>query len=105
IGLALSPDGTQLVYNASSGGESRLYLRALDELDTTPIAGTENGRVPFFSPDGRWVAFTPGDKLKKVPVAGGAPGTLSDVSSMLEGSWAPGGDIVIAQRQFGLMRV
>ena len=55
--LALSPVGAQLVY--ASGG--RLHLRAMDNLDPKPIAGTEGAT-----------------KLKKVSLAGGIPQTVSE---------------------------
>ncbi len=42
------------------------------------MAGTQDAATPFFSPDGRWIAFFADDKLKKVPVTGGVPVTLCD---------------------------
>ena len=56
--VAISPNGTHIVYSANG----RLYVRALDDLNPTPIAGTRGevadnsaARNPFFSPDGRWI--------------------------------------------------
>src|SRR5690242_13054013 len=37
--VAISPDGTQLVYAANG----RLYVRSMTELEARPIAGTEAG--------------------------------------------------------------
>ena len=88
--LAISPDGTRLVYEASSAGGTKLYVRSLDELIATPIAGTERAQGNhFFSPDGESVAFFTTDrKLKKVSLMGGTPITLSDISTrVLSGSW------------------
>ena len=54
--LALSPDGTNLVYVANR----RLYLRPMSGYESRPIAGSEHtGAVlnPVFSPDGQSVAF------------------------------------------------
>jgi hypothetical protein len=53
--VALSADGSRLVYTANL----RLYMRSMDQLEATPIGGTEGGqdtagRNPFFSPDGQW---------------------------------------------------
>ena len=76
--LALSPDGNRLVYVAASGGGLQLYMRALDQPAPAPIAGTEGGIGPFFSPDGQWIGFFAGGKLKKTLLAGGAPITLCD---------------------------
>ena len=71
--VAISPDGANIVYVASRGdGPAQLFLRPLDALKAEPIAGTEGAASPFFSPDGQWVAFFAGTKLKKVSVAGGA---------------------------------
>ena len=72
--VAFSPDGTRLAYVATREGQSRIYLRALDQLEATPIAGTEGGNVPFFSPDGRWLGFylERERKLKKMPLGGGS---------------------------------
>ena len=65
--VAISPDGTRIVYGSGTGpGSTRqLYLRHVDQLDATPLRGTEGGSGPFFSPDGEWVGFHAGDTLKK----------------------------------------
>ena len=60
---------------------------------------------PFFSPDGEWVAFYAGGKLKKVAVRGGTPVTLCDAPQYLGGSWGDNGQIVISGRTRGLMLV
>ena len=60
------------------GGRSQIYVRALDRLEARPIPGTEDGRVPFFSPDGLWLGFASESELKKVPLSGGAPTNLCD---------------------------
>jgi serine/threonine-protein kinase len=73
--LAVSPDGKQIAYCTSNG----LYLRSVDESNAKPIAGAEDAdRQPFFSPDGKWIGYQGGGKLKKIPVNGGAPDILSD---------------------------
>ncbi|MFQ5792501.1 MAG: TolB family protein [Acidobacteriota bacterium] len=94
--LALSPDGTRLVFVAERGGTTQLYLRARDELEARPIAATEGASGPFFSPDGQSVGFVAGNRLKSVSLLGGAPVTLGNVPSVTQGaSWGPGNDIVI----------
>lgn len=105
-GLALSPDGQRLVYQAG-GTRGRLYLRNLEELDAKPIAGTEGSFGAFFSPDGQWVAFADnGRRLKKVSVNGGTAVTLADLQApMLDGSWGADGTIVVGRRGYGLATV
>ena len=82
-----------------------LLLRPLDRPEFLPIAGTERGVRPFFSPDGKWVGFTAGGKLTKVPVDGGAAVTLAD-AEWGGGSWGQDGTIVYTQSyKSGLRRV
>jgi hypothetical protein len=76
--VALSPDGVQLAYVARQGAVQQLYLRAMDSLEARPVLGTEGASEPFFSPDGQWLGFFSGGKLKKVLVTGGAALTLGD---------------------------
>jgi eukaryotic-like serine/threonine-protein kinase len=94
--VALSPDGTQLVYVAMQGGTQRLYLRPMDSLEARPIPGTEGATGPFFSPDGQWLGFFADQKLKKVMVSGGIGTTLSDVPFPLGASWDSHGRIAFA---------
>src|SRR6516225_8806566 len=91
--VALSPDGTHLVYVARQGATQQLYLRAMDSLEARPIPDTEGGASPFFSPDGQWVGFFAGGKLKKVPVSGGGALTLADAVQPLGASWGRRGVI------------
>jgi eukaryotic-like serine/threonine-protein kinase len=88
--LALSPDGSRLVYVADRRGRRMLYARRLDEFDVRLIAGTEGASGPFFSPDSQWVAFFVDTLLNKVPYEGGAVVTLAEASPVTRGaSWGP----------------
>ncbi len=71
--LALSPDGTRLVFVGEERGTRRLYSRVLAEADARPILGTDGAASPFFSPDGVWIGFFAGKMLWKVATAGGTP--------------------------------
>jgi len=104
--MALSPDGSRLVFVAGTGNNRRLYLRALDQTQATPLSGTEEGFDPFFSPDGQWVAFFTQTNLKKVSIQGGAPMTLSDTAFSRGGAWGRDDTIVFARSALGgLFRV
>ena len=70
----ISPDGTRLVYVA----QSKLFTRSLDQAISTELPGTEGAQAPFFSPDGRWIAFFANGKLKKISLQGGQVVTLCD---------------------------
>ena len=93
----LTPDGTRLILNGNAPGQSpRLYVRPLEQLTATPLAGTEGARDAFLSPDSQWIGFFAQGKLKKVSVQGGAAVTLCDAPSDRGGSWGDDGTIVFA---------
>jgi serine/threonine protein kinase/Tol biopolymer transport system component len=91
----LSPNGQLLTFVAQKTARepSQLYVRRLDQLTATLLPGTDDARGPFFSPDGAWIAFFAGGKLKKVATAGGAIVTLSEAPAGRGGSWAEDGMI------------
>jgi serine/threonine-protein kinase len=93
--IAVSPDGRTVVFRAASQGVARLHRRGLDASAAEPIAGTEGGFAPFFSPDGEWLGFFTSTELKKVPLAGGAPIRLSLATPVTAGAaWGADGNIV-----------
>jgi eukaryotic-like serine/threonine-protein kinase len=80
--MAISPDGTRVVYVAREApSQYRLYMRTSSSPVARPITGTENGYSPAFSPDGKWIAFLAQGGLFKVPVDGGMPVKLQDRAS------------------------
>ena len=94
--VALSPDGTRLAYVARQGSTQQLYMRAMDNLEAKPIPDTEGAINPFFSPDGQWLGFFAGGKLKKVSVSGGAAVTVGEASGPRGASWGSQGIIAFA---------
>ncbi len=94
---ALSPDGSVLVYNARTSSGSMLHRRRIDELDAHPIAGTEGGSAPFFSPDGGQLGFTVEGALRKVPLDGGTPRSITEYQGFLLGAtWGADDEIVFS---------
>jgi serine/threonine-protein kinase len=96
--IAISPDGTQIVYRAGQG-EAHLAVRTVDQLEARSLAGTTgNVRGPFMSPDGQWVGFFSNrNELQKVSITGGPPITLCRVAGGSRGaSWGPDDTIVFA---------
>jgi serine/threonine protein kinase/Tol biopolymer transport system component len=75
--LALSPDGSHLAYLASENGSRMIFVRRLDEVAGTALAGTEGAGFPFWSADGRSIGFFVGSELKRADLAGGPPQTLT----------------------------
>jgi Tol biopolymer transport system component len=78
----VSPDGRQVVLVArAKDGTRMLWLRLLASASPPRLLpGSENASDPFWSPDGRWVSFTAGGKLKKMSVDGGQPQIIADAS-------------------------
>jgi serine/threonine-protein kinase len=103
--LALSRDGTHLVYAGATAGADSLILRALDRQDAKPLAGTAAAVGPVFSPDGQWIVFFEGEKLEKVAVTGGPPITVSKAPDQRGRTWGDDDTIVYGTLDGGLMRV
>ena len=68
----------------------RLYVRRVNELAARAITDAA-GRNLTFSPDGRWLAFTEGNALRKIPVDGGQVTTLSSTGAAVPYglAWSP----------------
>jgi serine/threonine protein kinase/Tol biopolymer transport system component len=95
--LALSPDGSRLAFVATTAdGRDRLLVRPLDSLATRSLEGTEGAEFPFWSPDGRSLAFFADGKLKRIDPAGGSPRALCDAAAPRGGAWAADGKIVFS---------
>jgi eukaryotic-like serine/threonine-protein kinase len=104
--LALSPDGGRLVYMGTRGGLQQLFIRPLDSQEAKPLPGTEGAESPFFSPDGEWIGFFAGGKLKKVSVAGGTALPLCDSGGVGGATWGSDNTIVFSSSAAsGLLRV
>ncbi len=119
--LAITPDGTHVVYVGNNG--TQLFVRALDQLEPTPLAGLDLPRGPFLSPDGQWIGFFDNAGaplsggglggaaviLKKVSIAGGPALPLwSFTGGQRAGAtWGDDGTIIFATTDAasGLWRV
>ena len=105
-GIAISPDGGTVAFVGQTGQGSSLYVRRLDEWDPHALPSTDGAARPFFSPDGRWIAFQRSRRLEKIPASGGPSQPLfkSSLGELLGGRWHSNGTIVFGSSA-GLWRV
>jgi len=95
----LSPDGRRLAFIGTTGGKDLIWVRHLDSLSSTALAGTDGvtaASAVFWSPDSRFIGFFAGGKLKKIDASGGPAQTICDVTEARGGSWNPDGVILFS---------
>jgi Tol biopolymer transport system component len=103
--MQLSPDGRKLAFVApGDSGRVVIWVRSLDSSAAQPLAGTANAAAPFWSADGRWLAFTADGKLKKIEASGGAAITLCDAGTTPPGAWNKD-DVIVFSGAGGLRRI
>ncbi len=105
---AISPDGGTVVYSVvGRGNVPSLYVLRTDQLAPQSIPGTATAYQPYFSPDGKWLAFEGSSKEHKVRLDGTAPVTITDAAGANGATWTPGNEIILGtQGKFaGLSRV
>ena len=93
--LAMSRDGRRLVYSAaeSADGGTSLFHHDFARAESKQIPGTEQGWMPFLSPDGEWMGFFLEGVLKKRRVEGGETVGVVETFSWFGASWGPNGQI------------
>jgi serine/threonine-protein kinase len=90
--IVFTTDGDSLIIQAARDGKPQLFMRSLNTPEARPIAGTGDARVPFVSPDGRWIGFWSANELRKVPVEGGDAKTICALQATLGPNGATWGD-------------
>jgi len=103
--VALSPDGTRMVFRAVTGTRDALWIRSLARDDAKPLAGTEGAWYQFWAPDGRRLAFFAGGKLKTLDLAAGLPQPIADVTNPRGGTWGEDDLILFATGAGAISRV
>ena len=112
VNVALTPDGTRVVYRGLLEGQPHLFVRPLAALEAAPLTGlSADPRNPFISPDGNWVGFFDGNRaLQRVSISGGPPVTIVDSLGVgpRGASWGTDDTIIFATTaglESGLLRV
>lgn len=98
--LSISPDGRTIVYSApAANGLGPLFVRPIEPTGTAkPLAGTEGASYPFWSPDGRTIAFGKGREIYRIPAAGGTAEKVAErgADTFRRGTWGSAGTILFA---------
>jgi Tol biopolymer transport system component len=96
---AISPDGSTVVFSVGRSGTAvQFYSLHTDQLDPRPIPGTEGAYQPYFSPDGKWLAFEQSGKEKKVRLDGSAPVNITDASNANGACWTARNEIILGSQ-------
>jgi len=98
--LALSPDGRTLLLGITGkdAAGSGLALRSFDSDQIRLLPGTGGAREPFWSPDGKRIAFSELDGKLRIMSAGGGPAEVVFEGSGCGcggGAWGDGGVILV----------
>ena len=105
---AVSPDGRSLAFSAQGPeGKRTLWLRPLDAIRSTPLAGTEGAANPFWSPDSQSLAYFANRALRIIRLKDLATETVCKVDGINGGaSWNKDGTILFSRGpDDGLYRV
>ena len=91
---ALSPDGRTMIFSLRPDeGPAILWAHSFESGASRTLAGTTGAQQPFWSPDGKKLAFFAGGQLKRLDLATGLSQTVVPASDPRGGSWSDDGEI------------
>jgi len=100
-----SPDGKKVVFTSDRDGGYNVYIMSLDKRDTTQLTTGKTNRYysPTFTPDGKYVIVTRGQRLYIYDIRGGTGEELvrPDPNAAAAGGRGGGGGNDAALRQMG----
>ena len=102
----ISPDGKRIAFigcksesaaaSIVGGKTCSIWLRVLASTEAREVGDTSGAYYPFWSPDGREIAFFGDGKLKRVAADGGPVQIICDAADARGGSWGSSGIIIFA---------
>jgi eukaryotic-like serine/threonine-protein kinase len=93
----ISPDGTRVaLVITESSGRTRLYLHNLASGEAAALEGSDQGILPFWSPDSQSLGFFAGGAIKTIDLATGTARTVADAPLGRGASWSRDGVILFA---------
>lgn len=112
----ISPDGSRIAFigcktesaatSMLGGSACSIWLRSLGSGEVREVSDSTSAYYPFWSPDGREIAFFADGKLKRVSADGGPVQVVCDAPDARGGSWANSGTIIFsATRNSPIFRV
>jgi serine/threonine protein kinase/Tol biopolymer transport system component len=95
--IAISPDGKTIAFAAADSlGVNHIWVRPVSSMTATMLAGTDEGKFPFWSPDNRKIAFFAKGKLRNIDATGGPILTICDAGDGRGGAWNQSGMIIFS---------
>ena len=102
--IRVSPDGSKLAFT-TSGNKAGIWIRDLESVDARLLQGTEGAISPFWSPDGKSVAYGSGNSLMRVDISGGPPQVLCQSAYRVgSGFWTDDNEIVFGPYGSGTLQ-
>jgi eukaryotic-like serine/threonine-protein kinase len=96
VDMAMAPNGHTLAVVGTAEGDRTniLWVYELGAPQARRLPGTEDAAFPFWSADGKSVAFFADGKLKRLDIAGGTVQVICDAPTGRGGTWNKDGVIV-----------
>jgi eukaryotic-like serine/threonine-protein kinase len=95
-GIALAPNGHTAAIVGYNEAERKnvIWIYEVGDAESKMLPGTDGANFPFWSPDGKSLAFFADGKLKRAEVGGGPVQTICEAPTGRGGTWNSEGTIV-----------
>jgi len=100
VDMAIAPNGHTVAVIGSSEADrtNMVWLYEIGAQQAQKLPGTEGADFPFWSPDGKSLAFFADGRLKKVDIDGGPVQAICNAATGRGGTWNKDGVIVLTPR-------